>query len=110
MTDEGGLDVVVLTAERYEAPEAPGWWLRQALHEDALVVAALEAEGLRVARVAWSRAGHDWSRTRSALFRSTWDYFERDAEFTSWLDRVSSMVALINPSALVYWNKDKHYL
>jgi glutathione synthase/RimK-type ligase-like ATP-grasp enzyme len=79
------IDVTLLTESRYEQPD-------------------------HALRVDWARADFDWSRTRCALFRTTWDYFFRAREFLDWLDRVSQQTCLINPAALVRWNMDKHYL
>jgi len=70
----------------------------------------LEARGLRTARVAWSNPDFDWSRARAAVFRSTWDYFERFAEFSAWMERVADSIPLFNAPELVRWNVDKHYL
>jgi glutathione synthase/RimK-type ligase-like ATP-grasp enzyme len=104
------LDVVLLTEARYEAPECPDWYSQQALNEDELVRSALERRGLRVGRIDWARPDFDWSTTRAALFRSTWDYFFRLGEFRSWFDRVRRRTRLINAPELILWNLDKHYL
>ena len=104
------LDLVILTDPRYVASEASDWYSRQVLQEDGLVASALQQRGLRFARIAWSDEHFDWSGTKAALFRSTWDYFDHFAEFSEWLDRVSRVTELINPAELVRWNCDKHYL
>ena len=104
------LDIVLLTEARYEAPAVPDWYARQVLAEDALVRAALERRGLRVGRADWARPGFDWSCTRAALFRSTWDYFVRLPEFNAWLGHAAGTIRLINATELVRWNLDKHYL
>ena len=104
------VDVVLLTEARYESPVDPDWYKQQILHEDVLVAAALERVGLRARRLDWSRPEFDWSQTRAALFRTTWDYFFRLPEFRAWIDRVAGLTRLINPPALVRWNLDKHYL
>src|SRR5947209_7517801 len=104
------LDVVLLTEARYEAPENPDRYSRNILTEDGLVAAALERVGLSSARVDWARPDFDWSGTRAALFRSTWDYFFRLAEFLEWFERVRRRTRLINAAELVRWNLDKHYL
>jgi glutathione synthase/RimK-type ligase-like ATP-grasp enzyme len=70
----------------------------------------LEARGLRTRRVAWSNAEFDWKRARAAVFRSTWDYFDRFAEFSAWMDRVAGGLQFFNTPELVRWNVDKHYL
>jgi glutathione synthase/RimK-type ligase-like ATP-grasp enzyme len=60
--------------------------------------------------VSWSNAEFDWSIPVAAIFRSTWDYFDRFAEFSTWLDRVAPVMRLFNSSELIRWNWDKHYL
>lgn len=52
----------------------------------------------------------DWSRCGAAVFRSTWDYFERFDEFEPWLGQVSQQTRLINDAELIRWNIDKRYL
>jgi len=104
------LDVVILTDGRYEDPPDPDWYAKQVLLEDGLVRDALERRGLRTARLDWARRDFDWSRTRSVLFRTTWDYFHRIDDFRDWLDRVSAQTRLINPESLIRWNLDKRYL
>ncbi len=103
-------DIIILTDERYEVPDETNWYQAQLLGEERFLIAGLEARGLRVARVAWSNAEFDWSRTSAAVFRSTWDYFERFAEFSAWMDRVEKTTQLFNAPELVRWNVDKHYL
>ena len=103
-------DIIILTDERYEVPDETNWYQAQLLGEERFLIAGLEARGLRVARVAWSNAEFDWSRTSAAVFRSTWDYFERFAEFSAWMDCVEKTTQLFNAPELVRWNVDKHYL
>ncbi len=105
-------DVALLTDRRYTATvAAPGdWYMSNILREDQLLADALAALGLSAARIDWSRPDVDWSRYRCAVFRTTWDYFDRFAEFTDWLTRIESRTTLCNPAATVRWNMDKHYL
>jgi len=103
-------DIFILTDVRYETPDESHWYQAQLLGEERLLMAGLEARGLRTARVAWSNPDFDWSRARAAVFRSTWDYFERFAEFSAWMDRVEKTTRLFNAPKLVRWNLDKHYL
>ena len=104
------IDCVVLTDRRYVAPQIINEYVRNVLDEDAAVVQALRAQGLTVERRAWDDPSVDWSQTRSALFRTTWDYFERWPEFSAWLDRVRPQTRLLNPGSLINWNLDKRYL
>lgn len=105
-------DVALLTDPRYLAESAaPGdWYLDNILQDDRLLRDALSRLGLSSERIDWSRPGVEWSRYRCAVFRTTWDYFDRFTEFSSWLDRVAGQTALCNPAGLVRWNVDKHYL
>lgn len=103
-------DLILLTEARYENPVEPDWYKQQILLEDSLLMAALEQRGLKIRRVDWASKDFDWSGARFAMFRTTWDYFHRFAEFSAWLERVSEQTTLINPLELVRWNMDKHYL
>ncbi len=105
-------DVALLTDPRYTAAEAaPGdWYLANILRDDGLLTDALKSRGLSATRLDWSDPGVDWSRYRCAVFRTTWDYYERPAEFRAWLDRVETATRLFNPVEVVRWNLDKHYL
>jgi glutathione synthase/RimK-type ligase-like ATP-grasp enzyme len=103
-------DVALLTQREYVAPENPDAYVSNVLHEDRLLSEALQMHGLHVKRVAWDDAGFDWTTTRTALFRATWDYFHRFDEFKNWLKSVEKKTKLINSPGLVWWNIDKHYL
>jgi glutathione synthase/RimK-type ligase-like ATP-grasp enzyme len=80
------------------------------LEEDALLAAALAPLGFACERVDWARADVDWRRFAAAVIRTPWDYFERFAEFSRWLTRVSEQTQLVHPAPLLRWNMDKHYL
>jgi glutathione synthase/RimK-type ligase-like ATP-grasp enzyme len=80
------------------------------LDEDlAPLYSALEAAGLNVAIAAWDEP-FDYRETRLALLRSTWDYTERLQEFSAWLDATSALTTVLNPSSVVRFSLDKHYL
>ncbi|RXZ43569.1 ATP-grasp domain-containing protein [Crenobacter cavernae] len=103
-------DAVVLTEGRYLAADETCWYTRQVHQEDNLVADALRRRGLKVARLDWADPDFDWSQTRSAVFRTTWDYFHRFAEFAPWLARAGRETRFFNEAALIHWNIDKHYL
>lgn len=108
------MDVVILTDKRYAGqPSSKGpvaGYVDNLLLEDRLVADALRELGLDVDRRAWCDASMDWNRTRSAVFRTTWDYFDRWNEFSPWLENTARQTRLFNAPALVRWNLDKHYL
>ncbi|MBT0963733.1 ATP-grasp domain-containing protein [Denitromonas iodatirespirans] len=104
------IDVTILTDDRYVRPDPADWYQQQIATEDGLVADALSARGLTVARRSWSDPAVDWRDTRCALFRSTWDYFDRFAEFSAWFECVSDQTRLFNDAATLRWNMDKRYL
>lgn len=105
-------DIALLTDHRYTASEAPegDWYLTNILREDELMQHALKERGISSVRLDWADPDVDWSDFKCAVFRTTWDYFERFGEFTAWLKYAESKTRIINDPSLVWWNIDKHYL
>jgi len=103
-------DILLLTDPRYVNPAKVDPYVANILHEERLVRDALEEKGLKVGRISWDDPGKDWSETAYVMFRTTWDYFDRYAEFGQWLERVRSQTEMINPYPIIRWNLDKHYL
>ena len=89
----GMYDIIVLTQEEYIAPTSVDWYIKNVLDEDNYVLEALRAEGLKVEKKDWADPDFDWSTTKSVIFRTTWDYFDRYPEFELWLAKVSSLSA-----------------
>jgi glutathione synthase/RimK-type ligase-like ATP-grasp enzyme len=102
--------VALLTDRRYLDPRPGNAYVGNIFEEDRLLAEALARHGIRTVRVDWADPGVAWESFGAAVFRTTWDYFERFAEFERWLDDVSGRVRLINAPELVRWNWDKHYL
>lgn len=103
-------DITLITDSRYVKPALINWYIQNILDDDTLVTEALLKRGLTVTRTNWDNPTFDWSKTRYAIFRTTWDYFDRFAEFASWLKKASTQTQFINPIQTVWWNIDKHYL
>jgi glutathione synthase/RimK-type ligase-like ATP-grasp enzyme len=103
-------DVVILTDHRYVNPEEVDWYIKQVLDEDRLLQTALENKGLKVCKKDWADKNFDWKTTKYAIFRTTWDYFERFDEFFIWLKNTKNKTTFINSSEIINWNIDKHYL
>ncbi len=110
MAQQHKYDIVLLTEDRYESPKEITPYISNVLNEDKLVRNALEAKGLRVHRVSWSNPDFDWSSTKIALFRTTWDYFYRFEEFENWLKKADQQTQFINSPSLIHWNLHKAYL
>ncbi len=76
--------------------------------DDAHLVATLHSLGIEALPCVWTDAGVDWGGFDAVLIRTPWDYFQRPAEWSQWLDRLP--VPTINDAALLRWNADKRYL
>ena len=103
-------DVVLLTDSRYVNPSKIDPYIENVLKEDGLVIEGLEKLNLRTIKKDWNDTNFNWSSTKSAIFRSTWDYFDQFSTFRNWLDLVKDQCYLINPYQQINWNLDKHYL
>ncbi len=102
--------IVILTEDRYESPKKKNWYINNVLTEDFLLLEALVELGFKVSRVSWSSKKFDWSSVDYAIFRTTWDYFERRDEFFNWISCYSKKIKFINSFDLIRWNLDKIYL
>lgn len=58
----------------------------------------------------WNSPSVPWKEFDLIVLRSTWDYFERPAEFLEWVRRVGATTPLWNPPEMVRWNAHKSYL
>ncbi|MFL2590111.1 MAG: RimK family alpha-L-glutamate ligase [Parvicellaceae bacterium] len=103
-------DVVLLTDSRYVNPKKIDPYIQNVLKEDRLVMDGLEKLNLRTIKKDWNNTNFNWSSTKSAIFRSTWDYFDQFSNFRNWLELVKEQCYLINPYEQINWNLDKHYL
>jgi glutathione synthase/RimK-type ligase-like ATP-grasp enzyme len=103
-------DIVILTDKRYLKDSKTDTYKHNVFYEDYLVQEALIKEGLNTLRLAWDDSDFDWATTKSILFRTTWDYFDRFNEFSEWLQLVSQKTQLLNSEHIIKWNVDKHYL
>jgi glutathione synthase/RimK-type ligase-like ATP-grasp enzyme len=102
-------DIVLLTEDRYCNPTELNPYINNILTDDAILTSALEEHGLRVIRKSWSDNSFDWSTAHYVVFRTTWDYFDRFAEFEVWLNATAEKTQFINSINLLKWNLDKHY-
>ncbi len=102
-------DCIILTDSRY-LQDSTDVYKHNVYKEDDYVVQALKDLGLNTERLAWDDPNFDWSSTKSVVFRTTWDYFDRFDEFSKWLESVSKQTRLINSEVIIRWNIDKHYL
>lgn len=78
--------------------------------DQAPLLAALRAAGLRAEVLAWDDPAADFSSARLTLLRSTWNYAPQPERFDGWLARTAATSALWNPLPVVRWNMHKRYL
>ena len=103
-------DVTLVTCRAYYEPDKITPYIQNILLEQELLKSSLEAQGLKVNVTFWDNPSYEWQKTKSVLFRTVWDYFERFDEFWEWLEQVKTKTRLINSYELIKWNIDKHYL
>jgi hypothetical protein len=77
---------------------------------DSPLMPALAALGLEAGIRAWDDPEFDWSTTKVAVVRSTWDSHLRREEFVAWADRAGRLTRLYNPPEVLRWNTHKSYL
>jgi len=104
-------DVALLTDHRFmHTPEADDWYLQNIMKDDFHLQQALTERGITSVRLDWADPTVDWGSFKCLVFRTTWDYYNRAAEFSAWLDKVAKQTKLCNPLEIIRWNMDKHYL
>jgi len=103
-------DFTLLTDSRYLDPKPESEYISNIFEEDRLLTEALNSLGFSVHRTNWDDPAMDWATTRFAVFRTTWDYFERFPEFQKWLETTQHNTTFVNPVTTIQWNLDKHYL
>ena len=103
-------DVVILTDHRYENPKTIDWYIQQVLTEDNLLKKELELLGHNTLIKDWKSIDSNCNKTKVAIFRSTWDYFDNFSLFINWLEKSKSNIRFINSYSLIKWNLDKTYL
>jgi len=102
-------DIAILTEKRYLNPDKRDWYVNNILTEDNLVQSELEGLGLKCARVAWDN-NFNPTKFRFAIFRTTWNYFEKLEDFIHFLKTCKDQISFINPYHQIIWSLDKKYL
>tara|TARA_B100000963_G_scaffold341986_1_gene342309 strand:- start:1245 stop:2135 length:891 start_codon:yes stop_codon:yes gene_type:complete len=103
-------DITLVTCKKYFQPKEVNDYLINIQKEEDLLRSALENNGLKVDVTFWNDVNYNWSKTKIALIRTTWDYYQNISEFISWIDKTSQQTKLINSNKLLKWNLDKSYL
>lgn len=105
-------DIVLLTDARFTGINIPAQYAENVVLEDQLLLEAFISQGLRVHRTSWNDPDMDWTSTRTAIIRTTWDIYENGnfMLFEKWLEQIHQETQLINDFDTIRWNIDKHYL
>ena len=103
-------DVVILTESRYLNPKKTNWYIDQVLLEDNILLKELEKCNLKVIKKDWSDNKFDWKQTRYAIFRTTWNYFDKFDTFIKWFEKTKRETLFINSKEIILWNLNKTYL
>lgn len=79
--------------------------------DDRPLTAELERLGWGAGAYCWDEPGVHWAGFAAVVLRSCWDYHLRPDAFLDWLAMLdASGATLWNPTTVVRWNLDKHYL
>ena len=101
--------VALLSEKRYLKADESNWYLENIILEDKLLTRSLYKNDIIAKRVAWDD-NPDLSNFDSAIFRTTWNYFNYLDEFIKFLTTWKNKLIFINPIDLVLWSLDKKYL
>ena len=101
--------VALLSEKRYLKADESNWYLENIILEDKLLTRSLYKNDIIAKRVAWDD-NPDLSNFDSAIFRTTWNYFNYLDEFIKFLTTWKNKLIFINPIDIVLWNLDKKYL
>ena len=104
------MDIAILTEKRYLSPKPNNWYTKNILIEEELIKNELRKIHINSKRVAWDDEGVNLGNFKCALFRTTWNYFDKLNSFLIFLKKIESAVELINPYNQIIWNLDKKYL
>src|SRR6476469_4490328 len=81
------------------------------LPSDQRLIPALAEYDIIAQPEIWDDQTVEWSNYDYLLFRNTWDYFEKEAHFNSWLDQLeNSGCKTLNSIDVIKKNKHKFYL
>ena len=78
---------------------------------DQLLIPELAKHNINAQSVIWTDNTINWDDFDYLIFRSPWDYFEKETEFNNWLDLLQKKgVKTLNTLEIIQQNKHKFYL
>lgn len=78
---------------------------------DQLLIPELAKYMVHATSAIWDDKSVNWNNFDYLIFRNTWDYCEKEAEFNNWLDHIEKLgIKTLNPLEVIKQNKHKFYL
>lgn len=78
---------------------------------DRLLIPALAKHSIEAKAVIWDDKSINWNHFDYLIFRNTWDYYEKQESFNSWLNQIQALgIKTLNPIEVIQQNKHKFYL
>lgn len=78
---------------------------------DQLLIPAFAQHNIEAKPVIWEDKSIHWSDFDYLIFRNTWDYYEKQEAFNSWLNQIQTLgIKTLNPIEIIQQNKHKFYL
>lgn len=85
--------------------------LPELLESDQKLIPLFHKHSITAKAVIWDDESIDWTTFDYLLFRNTWDYYQKEAAFNDWLQKIESLgIKTLNPIATIQQNKHKFYL
>lgn len=95
------MKIALLTCER----------LPDLMPDDQLLIPELAKHNITAQAVVWDDATISWTDFDYLIFRNTWDYFEKENKFNTWLHTIKKLgIKTLNSLAIIQQNKHKFYL
>ena len=85
--------------------------LPNGIDSDALLFSALTEKNIDAKHAIWNNPKINWLDFDVLIFRSTWDYYEKETEFNNWLNKIEQLgIKTLNAISIINQNKHKFYL
>ncbi|MBC5842328.1 hypothetical protein H8R23_13005 [Flavobacterium sp. F-380] len=79
--------------------------------QDQPLILELAKHSILAIPVIWDNPNVNWSDFDYLVFRNTWDYFEKEVQFNTWLTKIEKLgIKTLNSIAIIKENKHKFYL
>jgi glutathione synthase/RimK-type ligase-like ATP-grasp enzyme len=85
--------------------------LPELLPSDQTLIPLFAKENIVAKAVVWDDEFVEWTQFDYLIFRNTWDYYQKESAFNTWLDKIESLgIKTFNPISVIQQNKHKFYL